>query len=38
MFLLLSPTYLSPLWGLGAQGFGVSIHLQDLYRTRYPLV
>ena len=37
MFLLLSATYLSPLWGLGVRGFGVSTHLQDLYRTRYPL-
>ena len=37
MYLLLSTTYLSPRWGLGTRGFGVSIHLQDFYRTRYPL-
>ncbi len=37
MLLLSATTYLSPLWGLGVRGFGVSTHLQDLYRTRYPL-
>ena len=35
MLLLLSAMYLSPLWGLGARGSGVSTHLQDLYRTHY---
>ena len=31
MYLLLPTTHLSPRWGLGTRGFGVSIHLQDLY-------
>ena len=31
MFLFLSATYLSPRWGLGARGFGVSIHLPPLW-------
>ena len=38
MFLMLSATYLSPRWGLGTRGFGVSTHLQDLYRTHYSFV
>ena len=42
MFLLLSATYLSPRWGLGARGFGVSIHLhgslsQSLFASLIPL-
>ena len=28
---------LDSLWGLGTRGFGVSTHLQDFYRPRYPL-
>ena len=28
---------LDPRWGFGVQGFGISTHLQDLYRTRYSL-
>ena len=31
MYLLLSAAYLSPRWGLGARGFGVSIHLPPLW-------
>ena len=36
MFLLWLVVHLSPRWGLGTRGFGVSTHLQDLYRTHYP--
>ena len=34
MFSLLAATYLSPRWGLGVRGFGVSIHLPPLWGFR----
>ena len=37
VFFLSSVTYLSPRWGLVHGALGISIHLQDLYRTRYSL-